>query len=64
MNVNLWIVIIILSAAMLLWIYKDGKLHHLIETRIKNYRSPEIFIVLYVVLIIFSFVLSIIQLIR
>lgn len=62
MKAILWIMIIIFSAAFLLWIYKDGKFHHLMDKKIKDYRSPEIFIILYAVLLIFSFVISIFHL--
>ncbi|MRR14895.1 MAG: hypothetical protein EG826_00405 [Deltaproteobacteria bacterium] len=64
MDAALWIVIIIFSVAFLLWIYKDGKFHHLLDTKIKNYRSPEIFIILYTMLIIISLAISIFHLIR
>lgn len=59
-----WIIIIIFSAAFLLWIYKDGKFHHLMNKKIKDYGSPEILIILYVMLIIFSVVVSIINLFK
>lgn len=36
MNIALWIIIIFFSAAMLLWIYKDGKFHHLMDTKIQR----------------------------
>lgn len=64
MDAALWIIIIIISAAFLLWIYKDGKFHRLMDTKIKDYRSPEIFIILYAMLLIFSFVISLLHLIR
>lgn len=64
MNAALWILILIFSAAFLLWIYKDGKFHHLMNTKVKYYRSPEIFIILYVLLLIFSFLVSIFHLFK
>jgi len=64
MNTALWIIIIFFSAAILLWIYKDGKFHHLMDTKIKDYRSPEIFVILYAMLLIFSFVISIFNLFK
>lgn len=57
-----WIVIIIFSAAFLWWIYQDGKIDDLINHKIKDYSAAEIFTVLYLILIIFSFVLSLFHL--
>lgn len=64
MNTALWIVIIIFSAAFLFWIHKDGKFHHLMDTKIKNYRSPEVFIIIYVMLLILSLAVSIFHLFK
>jgi len=57
-----WIVIIIFAAAFLWWIYRDGKFNYLTEKKIKDYRAPEILILSYLLLIIFSFVLGLIHL--
>lgn len=64
MDEVLWGIIIIFSVAFLLWIYKDGKFDRLMDTKIKNYRSPEIFVILYVMLLIFSIAISIFNLLK
>lgn len=57
-----WIIIIIFSAAFLWWIYRDGKIDDLINNKIKDYSAAETFTILYLILIIFSFVLSLFHL--
>lgn len=64
MKAPIWILIIIFSAAFLFWIYKDGKFHHLMATKIKYYRSPEIFTILYAMLLIFAFAVSVLHLFK
>jgi len=53
-----WITIIIFSLAFLWWIYKDGKLNDLMDKKIKDFRAPEIFTILYLLLLIFSLIVS------
>jgi len=54
----LWIIIIFFSLSFLWWIYKDGKLNDLMDKKIKNFRAPEISTILYLLLIIFSLIVS------
>lgn len=57
-NAILWIIIIIFSVTFLWWIYKDGKLNDLMAKKIKDFRAPEIFTILYLLLLIFSLIVS------
>lgn len=57
-----WIVIIIFAVAFLWWMYMDGKLNHLTDRKIKDYGASEILTILYVMLIIFSLVISLLHL--
>ncbi len=59
-----WITIIIFSLAFLWWIYKDGKLNDLMDKKIKDFRAPEIFTILYLMLLIFALILSIFRLFK
>jgi hypothetical protein len=54
----IWIIIILFSVTFLWWIYKDGKLNDLIDKKIKDFRAPEIFTILYLLLLIFSLIVS------
>ncbi len=57
-----WGLVIIFSAAFFAWIYHDGKLHHLVDRNVRDYKAPEILTLLYVLLILFSWVISLIHL--
>ncbi|OQC53530.1 MAG: hypothetical protein BWX55_01021 [Deltaproteobacteria bacterium ADurb.Bin022] len=63
-NAILWIIIIIFSVTFLWWIYKDGKLNDLMAKKIKDFRAAEIFTILYLILLIFSLIISLFRLIN
>lgn len=54
----MWIIIILFSVTFLWWIYRDGKLNDLMNKKIKDFRAPEIFTILYLLLLIFSLIVS------
>ncbi len=58
----LWIIIIIFSVTFLWWIYKGGKLKDLMDKKIKDFRASEIFTILYLILLIFSLIISLFRL--
>jgi len=58
----LWIIIIIFSITFLWWIYRDGKLNDLLVKKIKDFRAAEIFTILYLILLIFSLIISLFRL--
>jgi len=61
-NAILWIIIIIFSVTFLWWIYKDGKLNDLMAKKIKDFRAAEILTILYLILLIFSLIISLFRL--
>jgi len=61
-NAILWIIIIIISITFLWWIYRDGKLNDLLVKKIKDFRAAEIFTILYLILLIFSLIISLFRL--
>jgi len=61
-NAILWIIIIIFSITFLWWIYRDGKLNDLLVKKIKDFRAAEIFTILYLILLIFSLIISLFRL--
>ena len=63
-NAILWIIIIIFSITFLWWIYRDGKLNDLLVKKIKDFRAAEIFTILYLILLIFSLIISLFRLIN
>jgi len=63
-NAILWIIIIIFSVTFLWLIYKDGKLNDLMAKKIKDFRAAEIFTILYLILLIFSLIISLFRLIN
>ncbi len=63
-NAILWIIIIIFSVTFLWWIYKDGKLNDLMAKKIKDFRAAEILTILYLILLIFSLIISLFRLIN
>jgi len=58
----MWIIIIVFSVTFLWWIYRDGKLNDLMNKKIKDFRAPEIFTVLYLILLTFSILISLFRL--
>ena len=61
-NAILWIIIIIFSITFLWWIYRDGKLNDLLVKKIKDFRAAEILTILYLILLIFSLIISLFRL--